>query len=144
MTKPNSKPFLGLDFIGLDTSYPTANAANAEAKRRVHLDGAASPLCASLYMETLNEFLPHYSNTHSYVHSSAKIASKALAWAHKTVLTCLGADEKDYTSVFTGAGCTAAINRIARGLSRCKTGQKSCFGQCDGASRQRPSSSTIW
>ncbi|RBP48467.1 aminotransferase class V-fold PLP-dependent enzyme [Arenicella xantha] len=100
-------------FIGLDTQYPTADGRHLT---RVHLDGAASPLAAQVAIDTINKVLPHYSNTHSYVHSSAQISSHALAWAHETVLEYLGADPIEYTAIFTGAGTTAGINRVARGL----------------------------
>ncbi len=100
-------------FIGLDTQYPTADGKRLT---RVHLDGAASPLASAKALEAISKLLPHYSNTHSYVHSSAQISTKALAWAHETVLRFVGADINDYASVFTGAGTTAAINRVARGL----------------------------
>ncbi|MFT6407010.1 MAG: selenocysteine lyase/cysteine desulfurase [Arenicella sp.] len=100
-------------FIGVETQYPTA-----EGKRlpRLHLDGAASPLASAKALQTISKLLPHYSNAHSYVHSSAQVSSKALEWAHQTVLKFVGANEKEYAAVFTGAGTTAAINRIARGL----------------------------
>lgn len=67
-------------------------------------------------MDTIQAVLPHYSNTHSYVHQSAKISTQALAWAHDTVLEFVGADPAVFTSIFTGAGTTAATNRVARGL----------------------------
>jgi cysteine desulfurase/selenocysteine lyase len=100
-------------FIGIDTQYPTADNKRLT---RLHLDGAASPLASAKALETISKLLPHYSNTHSYVHSSAQISTKALEWAHQTVLKFVGADEKKYASVFSGAGTTAAINRVARGL----------------------------
>lgn len=100
-------------FIGIDTQYPTADGKRLT---RLHLDGAASPLASARALETISKLLPHYSNTHSYVHSSAQVSTKALEWAHQTVLKFVGADEKKYASVFSGAGTTAAINRIARGL----------------------------
>jgi selenocysteine lyase/cysteine desulfurase len=100
-------------FIGIDTQYPTADGKRLT---RLHLDGAASPLASAKALETISKLLPHYSNTHSYVHSSAQVSTKALEWAHQTVLKFVGADEKKYASVFSGAGTTAAINRIARGL----------------------------
>ncbi|GHA17166.1 aminotransferase [Arenicella chitinivorans] len=67
-------------------------------------------------MDTIQAMLPHYSNTHSYVHQSAKISTHALAWAHDTVLNFVGADPAVFTSIFTGTGTTAATNRVARGL----------------------------
>ena len=100
-------------FIGIGTKYPTADGKRLT---RLHLDGAASPLASAKALETITKLLPHYSNTHSYVHSSAQVSTKALEWAHQTVLKFVGADEKKYASVFSGAGTTAAINRIARGL----------------------------
>ncbi len=104
-----SKP----NFIGLDTSYPTASG---ESLTRLHLDGAASPLAAETALKAVNTMLPHYSNTHSYVHSSAQISTQAFAWAHSTVLDVLGANAEDYAAIFLGSGTTAAINRVARGL----------------------------
>jgi cysteine desulfurase/selenocysteine lyase len=100
-------------FIGIDTQYPTADSKRLT---RLHLDGAASPLASAKAMQMINKLLPHYSNTHSYVHSSAQVSTKALEWAHQTVLKFVGANAQTYASIFTGAGTTAAINRIARGL----------------------------
>ena len=100
-------------FIGLDTQYPTADG---RSRTRLHFDGAASPLAAQCGLDAIHALLPHYSNSHSYVHNCAQISTQALAQAHRQVLTTLGADEQDYTAIFTGAGSTAAINRVARGL----------------------------
>lgn len=108
-------------FIGIDTKYPTADGKRLT---RLHLDGAASPLASAKALETISKLLPHYSNTHSYVHSSAQVSTKALEWAHQTVLKFVGADEKEYASVFSGAGTTAAINRIARGLHHARPERK--------------------
>ncbi len=106
-----------MEFIGLDTQYP---CADGQTRRRIHLDGAASPLASKVAFDAMSAVLPHYSNSHSYVHNSAQISTHALAWAHDTVLDYLGADKQDYTAVFLGSGCTAAINRLARGLNtRC-------------------------
>jgi selenocysteine lyase/cysteine desulfurase len=88
------------------------------------MDGAASPLASEVALQTIKQLLPHYSNTHSYVHSSAQISTKALEWAHSQILKCLGADEADYTAIFTGAGTTAGINRIARGLAAARPERK--------------------
>ena len=103
-----------MKFIGLDTLYPSADG---KQRQRVHLDGAASPLAAQTALDTYQKFLPHYSNTHSYVHNSAQISTQALSWSHDKILQCLGADNNDYTAIFTGSGTTAGINRLARGLS---------------------------
>ncbi len=102
-----------LEFIGLDTDYPTASG---QRMRRTHLDGAASPLPCKVALDTVNKLLPHYSNTHSYVHSSAQISTRALAWSHTQVLNYIGASQETYASIFSGSGTTAAINRVARGL----------------------------
>jgi len=109
---------INLAFVGLDTQYP---CADGQTRRRVHLDGAASPLAAQAGMEMLAKLLPHYSNTHSYVHSSAKVASKAYQWAHQQVLEFVGASEDEYACVFLGSGSTAAINRLARGLHQMRS-----------------------
>ena len=102
-----------IEFIGLETQYICAD----EIKRtRIHLDGAASPLAARAGDDIRTKLLPHYSNTHSYIHNSAHISSKAFAWAHDTVLDFVGASKSDYAAIFCGSGSTAAINRIARGL----------------------------
>ena len=102
-----------LEFIGLDTQYKSAKGAIIT---RTHLDGAASPLACATSIEAISRLLPHYSNTHSYVHNSAKVSTKALNWAHSQILRFVGASNESYTSIFTGAGTTAAINRLARGL----------------------------
>lgn len=101
------------EFIGLDTHY---HSAEQHLLPRLHLDGAASPLAAKAAVLAINELLPHYSNTHSHVHTSAQICSEAVEWARAQVLDFVGADDKDYSAIFVGAGTTAAINRLARGL----------------------------
>lgn len=108
-------------FIGLDTHYLTANG---EKLRRIHMDGAASPLAAQTALETTQKVLPHYSNTHSYVHSSAHISTKALAWANRITMKFVGANPQDYSAIYTGSGATAAINRVARGLSEQRPNKK--------------------
>jgi len=102
------------EFIGLETQYPTANG---QMLARLHLDGAASPLAACVALETIQKMLPHYSNSHSYVHSSAQISTQAQAWAHDQILESLGADKEQYTAIFSGSGTTAGINRVSRGLA---------------------------
>jgi selenocysteine lyase/cysteine desulfurase len=108
-------------FIGLDTQYANADG---QKQTRVHLDGAASPLAAQTAVTMLNRLLPHYSNTHSVVHNSAQISTKALAWAHQVTLDFVGADGSEYAVIFTGAGTTSGINRVARGLSLARPGRK--------------------
>ena len=103
-------PKTALNFIGLDTDYLCADGSR---RKRIHLDGAASPLAAKAGVDMQTKLLPHYSNTHSYVHNSAQISTKALQWAHQTVLNFVEADEVNYSAVFCGSGTTAAINRIA-------------------------------
>lgn len=106
-------PLDSVNFVGLDTRYQTADG---QRLTRLHLDGAASPLAAQVAVDAILSLLPHYSNTHSHVHNSAQISSQALDWAHQEVLDYLGADPSIYTTIFMGAGTTAAINRLARGL----------------------------
>ena len=107
-----------LEFIGTDTRYPCADGV---VRRRIHFDGAASPLAARAGIDMQTRLLKHYSNSHSYVHNSARISTSAFNWAHAQALKFVGANLGDkqgqYACVFTGAGTTAAINRIARGLS---------------------------
>lgn len=117
----SSEEQTGLAFIGLDTQYTTAEGNRLT---RLHLDGAASPLASQVAIDAMTELLPHYSNTHSYVHNSAQISTKALAWAHRQILRFLGASEQEYTAIFIGAGTTAAINRIARGLAAARPDKK--------------------
>ena len=113
-----------MQFIGLDTQYPTVEGI---LKKRTHLDGAASPLASQTAIATLQKFLPHYSNTHSYVHNSAKISTQALSWAQQTILNSLGANPSDYTAIFIGSGTTAAINRLARGLNKSRKDKSVVF-----------------
>ncbi|MBX2849395.1 MAG: aminotransferase class V-fold PLP-dependent enzyme [Acidiferrobacterales bacterium] len=108
-----SKTVSTLEFVGLDTIYPNVEGQSIQ---RLHLDGAASPLACKASLEAYQTLLPHYSNSHSYVHNSAQISTKALAWAHQTVLKFVNASTQTYASIFSGSGTTAAINRVARGL----------------------------
>lgn len=101
------------EFIGLDTHYVNANG---DEIRRRHFDGAASPLASKKALTTFQSLLPHYSNTHSHVHSSAQIMTKAFEAAQQTILSVLGADPSEYCVIFTGSGTTAGINRLVRGL----------------------------
>jgi len=103
-----------MTFIGTSTPYSIVNGNN---KERIHLDGAASPLAATIAVDTINKILPHYSNSHSYVHNSAVVSTKAFEWAHNTVLDCVNASNEKYTAIFIGSGTTAASNRLARGLA---------------------------
>ncbi len=112
---------LDMTFIGEFTNYAVASG---NSKPRLHLDGAASPLAAQLAIETINKLLPHYSNSHSYIHNSAKITTKAFNWAHDTVLESLSADINDYTAIFMGSGTTSPSNRLARGLANARPGKE--------------------
>jgi len=101
---------LKYDFAGLDTFYPLANGLMS---RRVYLDSAATCLPLNMARCVAEEFLLHYSNTHSSVHFSARVSSTTYRWAHERILSFLGADPNDYTCLFVGSGSTAGFNRIA-------------------------------
>ena len=66
---------------------------------------------------TATGYLQHYANTHTTVHTSAKITSTVMQWAHERIVTFLHADPVKYASILTGSGTTAAVNRIARGMA---------------------------
>ena len=99
------------DFIGLNTKYCIANG---EETRRIYLDSTASTLMMGIAHRTSEIFLKHYSNTHSLMHFSAKIATKTYAWVHERMLEFVHADSEHYTCFFTGSGTTSGMNRIAR------------------------------
>ncbi len=99
-------------FIGLNIAYPLANG---ELKRRLHLDGAASPLVMQDARDAVNALLPHYSNSHSNAHASAHISAQAMAWSQQQILRISGANT-DYSFVMQGSGSTAVINNLARRL----------------------------
>ncbi len=67
--------------------------------------------------DAVQTYLAHYANTHSTVHTSAKITSSTMTWAHNRVLDFIGADKNEYLCTFIGNGTTAAANRVAEGLS---------------------------
>ena len=67
------------DFIGLNTKY---RIATGEKTRRIYLDSTASTLMMGIAHRTSEKFLKHYSNTHSLMHFSAKIATKTYKWVH--------------------------------------------------------------
>ena len=111
-----SHPFfmaIDIPFIGVDTQYPLASG---ESAARVHLDGAASPLVMQVAMDAICKLLPHYSNSHSHSHASARICSDAFNWSIQTILQSTGADEQ-YQCAFMGSGSTAWLNNIARRLA---------------------------
>ena len=67
--------------------------------------------------DAVQSYLAHYANTHTTVHTSAKITSSTITWAHNRVLEFVGADNNEYLCTFIGNGTTAAANRVAEGLS---------------------------
>jgi len=99
------------DFIGLDTRYM---CVDGKKTRRIYLDSTASTLMLKAAYNAIEKFYTHYSNTHSLLHFSAKIATQNYQWAHKRILSFLYADAKEYACFFTGSGATAGINRLAR------------------------------
>ncbi|WP_158278907.1 aminotransferase class V-fold PLP-dependent enzyme [Leucothrix arctica] len=107
-------PDLINDFIGLDTEYKLASGST---KRRIHLDGAASPLVMKTAIDARDALLPHYSNSHSFSHASAHVCSQAHTWAKQTILDTCGADEQ-YSLVSLGNGTTGVMNNIARRLTK--------------------------
>lgn len=103
------------DFIGLETSY---RLADGRITRRHYLDSAASTLAMTCARQVADRLLIHYANTHSQAHFSARIVNDAYQWAHRQVLSLVGAAESpDYLSFFSGTGCTAILNRLARVLA---------------------------
>ncbi|MCF6283065.1 MAG: aminotransferase class V-fold PLP-dependent enzyme [Candidatus Polarisedimenticolaceae bacterium] len=101
-------------FIGLNTCYPLAEG---EPQVRRYLDSSASTLMMQPALETATAYLQHYANTHSTVHTSAKITSSVMQWAHQRIVTFLHADLTRYASILAGSGTTAAVNRIASGMA---------------------------
>ena len=99
------------DFLGLETNY---QIATGEITRRIYLDSTASTLMMGIAHRTGEKFLQHYSNTHSLMHFSAKIATKTYTWVHEKILQFVQADPEHYTCFFTGSGTTSGMNRIAR------------------------------
>ena len=115
---------LDLKFIGIDTQYPLANG---ELKPRIHLDGAASPLVMQKAIDAIETLLPHYSNSHSFSHASARISSSAFKWSMNKIMQAVEANE-DYQCAFMGSGSTAWLNNVARRLA----GRKNTQGKvCD-------------
>jgi len=99
------------DFIGLDTLY---TRADGKKTKRIYLDSTASTLMMNAAYKAIESFYDHYSNTHSLLHFSAKIATQNYKWAHDRILSFVKADPAKYACFFTGSGTTAGINRIAR------------------------------
>lgn len=99
------------DFIGLDTLY---TRADGKKTKRIYLDSTASTLMMKAAYNAIESFYDHYSNTHSLLHFSAKIATQNYKWAHDRLLSFVKADPDKYACFFTGSGTTAGINRIAR------------------------------
>ncbi len=102
-------------FFGLNTEYPLATGAN---KRRIYLDSSASSLMLEPAWRATEAFLAHYANTHTSVHTGAKITADTMAWAQRTVLDFVGAPTDEYVALFLGSGTTAVANRVASGLAQ--------------------------
>ncbi len=98
-------------FIGLNTEY---TLATGETTKRIYLDSTASTLMMKPAHDAVEKFNHHYSNTHSTLHFGAKISTDYYHWAHKRILSFLGADPETYACFFTGSGTTAGMNRLAR------------------------------
>ena len=103
------------DFIGIDTQY---TVVSGESIKRTYLDSTASTLMMGPAYRVASEFLNHYSNTHSLMHFSAKIATKTYDWIHDRMLDFVQADKDEYTCFFSGSGTTSGMNRIARTLNQ--------------------------
>jgi selenocysteine lyase/cysteine desulfurase len=99
------------DFLGLNTTYPVATG---QTTRRIYLDSTASTLMMGVAHRAMTAFLEHYGNTHSLLHNSARLATRAYDWAHERILRFVHADPEKYTCFFTGSGTTAGMNRLAR------------------------------
>lgn len=111
---PRLFDLLRRNFLGLDTCY---RLADGRVTRRHYLDSAASTLALGCARAVADELLQHYANTHSTLHFSARIASRAYDWAHGQALKFVRADPDRYTAFFAGSGCTAPLNRLARVLA---------------------------
>ena len=103
------------DFIGLDTEY---TLVNGKKTKRIYLDTTASSLMMGVAYRASNQFLRHYSNTHSLLHFSAKVSTKTYDWIHSRILDFVHADKNEYTCFFMGSGVTAGMNRIAKIFKR--------------------------
>ena len=103
------------DFIGLDTEYKTVDG---KVSKRIYLDTTASSLMMGVAHRASNEFLKHYSNTHSLLHFSAKISTKTYNWIHDRILEFVHADLDEFTCFFMGSGVTAGMNRMAKTFNR--------------------------
>jgi len=101
-------------FIGQQTQYPLVDGSIGP---RRYFDSAASTLMMRPAFDVAQNFLEHYSSTHSELHFSARGANQAFDWAHQRVLDFVGADSTIYSSYFAGSGATAGFNRIASELA---------------------------
>ena len=101
--------------IGLDARHRLADGRIA---RRIYLDNAASTLQLGVAKFVLEQYLPHYANTHSGAHFSARISGREFQWAHLQALDFVNADPKTHGCFFVGSGATAGLNRAARTLAR--------------------------
>ena len=101
------------DFIGLDTEYETVDGKKS---RRIYLDTTAS-LNDGVAHRSSNDFLKHYSNTHSLLHFSAKISTKTYHWIHNRILDFVHADLMNL-HVFYGQRCDSRYESYGKTLNR--------------------------
>jgi selenocysteine lyase/cysteine desulfurase len=100
-----------MKFVGLNTEYLNVNGKNS---RRIYLDSTATTLAMKESRDCVDSFMKHYSNTHSEIHNSSRISTDVLDWAHETVLNYFSVTQDKYTALFSGSGCTSAVNVFSK------------------------------
>jgi len=114
MPNTNLLKLIQNSFIGQQTQYPLVDGSIGP---RRYFDSAASTLMMRPAFEVAQNFLEHYSSTHSELHFSARGANQAYDWAHQRVLDFVSAKSDIYSCYFVGSGATAGFNRIASELA---------------------------
>ncbi len=100
--------YLRDNLIGNDSEIETPFGK----KRRVYFDYIASGVSFGPIEDQINgRVLPHMANTHTESNTSGRRMTYLVEDAYRQISSGLGADDRDVV-IFTGAGSTAAINRI--------------------------------
>jgi cysteine desulfurase / selenocysteine lyase len=104
-------------FFGLER---VSRLADGSVRKRRYFDSGASCLMMQAAHQCLQEFLPHYANTHSRLYFAARVSTEMYDWAHRQVLSFLGLSEQTHVAIFIGSGSTAGLNRVATALRKAR------------------------
>lgn len=115
---PNPIELICRDFLGVDSVVPVAGP-NGFA-RRIYLDSTATSLMPRAVLAAVTKYLETAcANSHTLASFSGRNTTLCIESVRKAVGEFVGSGP-DHEVIFTGNGCTAAMNRLAAAVFRVK------------------------